>query len=109
MKNYKRYTIALLILGFTACSSTHDEGQKHSPFPVDNEVPNCAADGPGCEQFNPNKDNIKPCTREYMPVCGEVQIECVTTPCEPMKKTFSNACVLGNNKRARFLYDGACR
>ena len=105
MKNYKIYTIAFLILGFTACSSTPKESQTHA----DNKVPNCAADGPGCKQFNPDKDLIKPCTREYVPVCGEIQIECVTTPCEPIKKTFSNACVLGNNKHARLLYKGACK
>ena len=107
MKSYQIYTIAFLLLALTACSSNHDKAQINPPFPIANEVPNCAADG--CEQFNPNKDSIKPCTREYIPVCGEVQIECVTTPCEPIKKTFSNACVLGNDKRARLLYAGACK
>ena len=107
MKNYKLYIIALLILSFTACSTTYEEVENHPPFPVDNQVPNCAADGPGCKQLN--EDSIRPCTREYRPVCGEIQIECVTTPCTPIMKTFSNACVLSNNKRAKFLYKGVCR
>ena len=97
IKNYKTYSILILLLNFTACS------------PTSNEVSNCASDGAGGEQFNPNKHVIKPCTREYVPVCGEVQIECITTPCEPLKQTFPNACVLGNNKNATFLYKGKCK
>jgi len=52
---------------------------------------------------------MRPCTKEYVPVCAEVAIECITTPCEPIKQTFSNACVLSNNKKATFLYKGACK
>lgn len=32
------------------------------------------------------------CTMEYAPVCGSVAVQCVTTPCEPVLETFSNAC-----------------
>lgn len=34
----------------------------------------------------------KACTREYAPVCGLVQIQCITTPCDPIPETFGNAC-----------------
>lgn len=32
------------------------------------------------------------CTMEYAPVCGLVQIQCITTPCNPIPETFGNAC-----------------
>jgi heat shock protein HslJ len=33
------------------------------------------------------------CTREYVPVCGSVQVQCIKSPCDPVKQTFSNNCV----------------
>lgn len=39
------------------------------------------------------------CTAIYSPVCGAVEVQCVTTPCYPVQKTFSsscNACANGN-------------
>jgi len=32
------------------------------------------------------------CTMEYAPVCGLVEVQCVTTPCNPVPQTFGNAC-----------------
>lgn len=50
----------------------------------------------------------KPCTREYMPVCGEVQVQCITTPCNPIQQTFSNKCV-ASNAGAKILYTWECK
>lgn len=33
------------------------------------------------------------CTMEYAPVCASVQVQCITTPCNPVKQTFSNSCM----------------
>jgi len=52
---------------------------------------------------------MKACTREYMPVCGSVQVQCIKAPCYPIFETFSNKCVLGNNKSAKFAYSGECK
>jgi len=49
----------------------------------------------------------KPCTREYRPVCGEVQVQCIRAPCPPLKTTFSNRCV-AENAGATNIVDGAC-
>jgi len=92
MKNYKIYTMLLLTLALTACSSTTKEHQTTTS-----------------SQSTTNNPTMRPCTKEYVPVCAEVAIECITTPCEPIKQTFSNACVLSNNKKATFLYKGACK
>jgi len=55
---------------------------------------------------NPNKHF---CTSEYRPVCAEVEIQCVTTPCDAIKKTFSNRCVMRNTPHATFLHEGVCK
>jgi starvation-inducible outer membrane lipoprotein len=44
-----------LLFSITACNSVPQEKQKS--LPTENtlpQVPNCAADGPECKQFNPN-------------------------------------------------------
>jgi len=48
------------------------------------------------------------CTKEYKPVCGEIQIQCITTPCNPIQKTYGNRCMM-EAESAKFLYEGACR
>lgn len=50
----------------------------------------------------------KACTKEYAPVCAEVQVMCITTPCPPLKETFSNKCEMENNSLAVFLHEWAC-
>lgn len=36
--------------------------------------------------------NAEMCTTQYEPVCGLVEVQCVTTPCDPIAETFGNAC-----------------
>lgn len=48
------------------------------------------------------------CTKIYRPVCGEEQLQCITTPCQTVKKTYSNKCMMKGNK-ATFLHDGKCK
>jgi hypothetical protein len=33
------------------------------------------------------------CTMQYEPVCAEKQVQCVTTPCNPIRSTYGNACM----------------
>jgi hypothetical protein len=33
------------------------------------------------------------CTMEYAPVCGMVQVQCITAPCNPIRTDFSNLCM----------------
>ena len=44
------------------------------------------------------------CTKEYMPVCGEVTVQCLVAPCPAIKETFGNMCMLNNQSNATFLY-----
>lgn len=48
------------------------------------------------------------CTADYTPVCGLVRVECITTPCNPVPETFSNACTACSNSRVISYMNGAC-
>ncbi len=68
--------------------------------------------GPNCEFVCPGETKAentkKACTREYMPVCAEVKVQCIQAPCPPMKETFSNKCEMENNSLATFLHAWSC-
>ncbi len=66
---------------------------------------------PNCEFVCPTnevKEETKICTMQYAPVCGEVQVQCIKAPCNPVKETFWNNCQLESNSLATYLYDGEC-
>jgi len=48
------------------------------------------------------------CTQQYEPVCGLVNIECVTTPCNPVEETFSNACTACSNQLVESYIESQC-
>ena len=52
--------------------------------------------------------NAELCTEIYQPVCGYVQVECITTPCDPVPETFSNSCFACMNERTQYYVDGEC-
>lgn len=47
------------------------------------------------------------CTMEYAPVCGSVQVQCITIPCDPVRQTFSNTC-MANAEGATNITTGEC-
>ncbi|NTW22868.1 hypothetical protein HGA34_05025 [Candidatus Falkowbacteria bacterium] len=56
------------------------------------------------------KENKEPvaCTMDYNPVCGQKKVVCIKAPCDPIKTTYSNKCMLSAAK-AEFLYAGECK
>ena len=52
------------------------------------------------------KDELA-CTMEYAPVCGEKEVQCIAVSCDPIKRTYSNKCVMGVDG-AKYLYSGKC-
>lgn len=48
------------------------------------------------------------CNMIYAPVCASVAIQCIKAPCNPVQQTFSNRCVMEQNKLATFVHDGEC-
>lgn len=48
------------------------------------------------------------CTKEYQPVCGQRQVQCVTAPCDPVQQTYGNQCTMRADG-ATFVHSGVCR
>jgi len=48
------------------------------------------------------------CTTDYTPVCAKVQVQCFTTPCNPIQTTFSNACQACHNQNVISYIQGQC-
>jgi len=48
------------------------------------------------------------CTADYTPVCATVEIQCITTPCNPIKQTFSNSCNACKNSLVQSYIPGEC-
>ncbi len=48
------------------------------------------------------------CAEIYSPVCGAVQVECVTTPCNPVPQTFPNTCSACQEDRVISYTAGEC-
>lgn len=48
------------------------------------------------------------CTAQYEPVCADLQVVCVTTPCDPVPTTYGNLCLLLNDSNALYRHDGEC-
>ena len=89
-------TLAAVLL--TACTTkvpttpiTSFDECVEAGFAVMESHPQQCSDGE--TTFIEELDSPVACTREYMPVCGSIQVQCVTTPCDPVRETFSNDCV----------------
>ena len=48
------------------------------------------------------------CNEDYDPVCAKVQVQCITTPCNPVLETFSNRCFAKLNRNVIGLVAGKC-
>jgi hypothetical protein len=55
-----------------------------------------------------NQRNATVCMSLYAPVCGYVQVECITTPCDPVQETFPNSCVACLNENVLYYMGGEC-
>jgi hypothetical protein len=82
---------------------------------VGRSLPGCAFRCPGEPTTSPadivctqeQKDNDV-CIEIYAPVCAQVQVECVTAPCNPVPQTFPNSCFACSEDRVISYVDGSC-
>ena len=56
----------------------------------------------------PEQRNVDACIEIYQPVCATVNVQCVTTPCDPVQETFANSCKACTNPLVSSYKNGAC-
>lgn len=49
------------------------------------------------------------CTEQYDPVCAAYQVQCITTPCNPVPKTYSNSCFACMDNKVISYNAGECK
>ncbi len=119
MKNSLWLFVGILVLfTLSACTAVAPE----PPATVNNFKECIAAGNPAMESYprqcrhgdrtftevlEPVPGDEKPCTREYQPVCGEIQVQCIKAPCPPVKTTYPNRC-MAENAGAESIEEGAC-
>ena len=52
--------------------------------------------------------NVDACIQVYNPVCGKVNVQCITEPCNPVYQTFGNSCEACRNQLVESYTEGAC-
>ncbi|NOR84989.1 hypothetical protein GQ473_02635 [archaeon] len=52
--------------------------------------------------------NVDACIEIYQPVCGKVNVQCITTPCDPINQTYSNSCEACRNELVESYTLGEC-
>jgi hypothetical protein len=56
----------------------------------------------------PEQRNVDACIEIYQPVCATVNVQCVTTPCDPVQETFGNSCEACANSLVSSYAKGEC-
>ena len=52
--------------------------------------------------------NADACIEIYQPVCATVNVQCVTTPCDPVQETYANSCKACMNSLVSSYTEGEC-
>ena len=52
--------------------------------------------------------DVDACITLYEPVCGYVNVQCITAPCPPLPQTFSNNCFACMNENVDYWTPGEC-
>ncbi len=56
----------------------------------------------------PEQRVVDACIEIYQPVCASVNVQCVTTPCDPVQETFANSCKACKNSLVSSYTKGEC-
>jgi len=48
------------------------------------------------------------CDSTYMPICASKQVQCITTPCNPIPQTYMNQCMFDMDNDVKLLFNGVC-
>ena len=102
------YDAAGNIIQTTSTETTDGTGSSSGSSTGSDGTTKTTTDAAGRTTDSTTDEKPTVCTADYTPVCGEVQVQCVTTPCNPVQETFSNMCNL-EARGAKFLYTGECK
>ncbi len=56
----------------------------------------------------PEQRKVDACIEIYQPVCASVNVQCVTTPCDPAQETYANSCKACMNSLVSSYTKGEC-
>ena len=56
----------------------------------------------------PEQRDVDACIEIYQPVCATVNVQCVTTPCDPVQEMFANSCKACINSLVSTYTKGEC-
>ncbi len=56
----------------------------------------------------PEQRNVDACIEIYQPVCASINVQCVTTPCDPVQETYANSCKACMNSLVSSYTQGEC-
>jgi hypothetical protein len=70
----------------------------------------CGGEGSGVQSVacKPNERLVDACTEQYDPVCAAYQVQCITAPCNPVPKKYSNSCFACMDKNVISYSKGEC-
>lgn len=76
----------------------------------DCEFAACPTEEPAQTTFTCTEEmkQAEACIEIYAPVCGLVDVQCITTPCDPIPETFSNSCFACAQGNVSSYTEGAC-
>ena len=63
---------------------------------------------PAVTECLPEQRNVDACIEIYQPVCATVNVQCVTTPCDPVQETYANSCKACMNSLVSSYTKGEC-
>jgi len=56
---------------------------------------------------NQLEHNLK-CDSTYAPICASKQVQCITTPCNPIPQTYMNQCMFDIDSDVKLLFNAKC-
>jgi hypothetical protein len=84
------------------------DGSTVSREGADCEFAACPGSVASEKMCNPDERAADVCIELYAPVCASVEVQCVTTPCNPIPQTFLNSCFACANEQVTSYVDGEC-
>ena len=103
--------IFIIILGLLAVVLFKGAESLPKPFDVKDVKKDTTVDSKNIQTFycEPEQRDVDACIEIFKPVCAEIDVQCITEPCPPVKETFSNSCFACKNSLVDTYTEGECK